>query len=43
MFAITREPLDPRSLVEAVRCDECGAVVLFYGVVRNENLGRSVR
>ncbi|MHB8516590.1 MAG: molybdenum cofactor biosynthesis protein MoaE [Dehalococcoidia bacterium] len=43
MFAITREPLNPGPLVEAVRRDECGAVVLFYGVVRNENLGRSVR
>ncbi len=43
MFAITREPLDPGPLVEAVRRDESGAVVLFYGVVRNENLGRSVR
>ncbi|MHB8377200.1 MAG: molybdenum cofactor biosynthesis protein MoaE [Dehalococcoidia bacterium] len=43
MFAITREPLNPGPLVEAVRRDECGAVALFYGVVRNENLGRSVR
>ncbi|MDE3095931.1 MAG: molybdenum cofactor biosynthesis protein MoaE [Chloroflexota bacterium] len=43
MFAITREPLDPMPLVESVRRDECGAVVLFYGVVRNENRGRSVR
>jgi molybdopterin synthase catalytic subunit len=43
MFAITRDPLDPAPLVEAVRRDESGAVALFYGVVRNENLGRSVR
>ncbi|MBF6599395.1 MAG: molybdenum cofactor biosynthesis protein MoaE [Dehalococcoidia bacterium] len=43
MFAITREPLDPRPLVDAVRRDESGAVALFYGVVRNENMGRSVR
>jgi molybdopterin synthase catalytic subunit len=43
MFAITREPLDPQPLVEAVRRDESGAVALFYGVVRNENMGRSVR
>ena len=43
MFLITEEPLDPKQLVEAVRRDESGAVVLFYGVVRNENLGRSVQ
>ena len=43
MFAITRDPLDPQRLVEAVRRDESGAIALFYGVVRNENLGRSVR
>jgi molybdopterin synthase catalytic subunit len=43
VFVITEEPLDPKPLVEAVRRDESGAVVLFYGVVRNENLGRSVQ
>ena len=43
MFLITEEPLDPKPLVEAVRRDESGAVLLFYGVVRNENLGRSVK
>lgn len=42
MFAVTPDPLDPRPLVEAVRRDESGAVALFYGVVRNENAGRSV-
>ncbi len=43
MFAIRHEPLDPKALVEAVRRDECGAVALFYGVVRNENMGRNVQ
>jgi molybdopterin synthase catalytic subunit len=43
MFAITREPLDPAPLVDAVRRDESGAVALFYGVVRNENMGRNVQ
>lgn len=43
MFAITHEPLDPTPLVEAVRRDESGAVALFYGVVRNENMGRNVQ
>lgn len=43
MFVVTRELLDPAPLVEAVRRDESGAVVLFYGVVRNENMGRNVQ
>ena len=43
MFAITHEVLDPAPLVEAVRRDESGAVALFYGVVRNENMGRNVQ
>jgi len=43
MFAITRDPLDPAPLVAAVRKDEAGALALFYGVVRNENLGRRVQ
>jgi molybdopterin synthase catalytic subunit len=43
MFEITSEPLDPAPLVAAVRRDESGAVALFYGVVRNENLGREVQ
>ncbi len=43
MFAVTYEPLDPAPLVDAVRRDESGAVALFYGVVRNENMGRSVQ
>jgi molybdopterin synthase catalytic subunit len=43
MFAVTHEPLDPTALVESVRQDESGAVALFYGVVRNENMGRNVQ
>ena len=43
MFAITHDPLEPGPLVEAVRRDESGAVALFYGVVRNENMGRRVQ
>ena len=42
VFAITAEPLDAAPLVEAVRTDEAGAVSVFYGVVRNTNLGRRV-
>jgi molybdopterin synthase catalytic subunit len=42
MFRITAEPLDALALMEAVRCDAAGAVALFAGVVRNENLNRRV-
>ena len=41
-FEVTAEPLDPKRLVGHVRKDEAGALLLFYGVVRNENLGRRV-
>ena len=43
MFAITHDVLDPAPLVSAVRRDESGAIALFYGVVRNENMGRNVQ
>ena len=39
---LTRDPLVADTLVEAVRTDASGAVVLFYGVVRNHNEGRAV-
>jgi molybdopterin synthase catalytic subunit len=42
LFEVTAEPLDPKRLVEHVRKDEAGAVALFYGVVRNNNMGRNV-
>ena len=41
-FEVTPEPLDPEKLVAHVRKDEAGAVVLFYGVVRDNNMGRRV-
>ena len=43
LFAITTDVLDPAPLVAAVRRDEAGAIALFFGVVRNENLGRRVQ
>jgi molybdopterin synthase catalytic subunit len=43
MFGVQHEPLDPAPLVAAVRRDDAGAIALFYGVVRNENLGRAVQ
>lgn len=39
---VTAEPLDPEELVRAVRQDESGAVVLFFGVARNHSEGRRV-
>jgi molybdopterin synthase catalytic subunit len=42
-FMVTSDPLDPDRLVEAVRQDESGAVVLFYGVARNNSEGKRVR
>ncbi len=43
VFQVTPEPLDPELLVKAVRKGESGALVLFYGVARNESEGRRVR
>jgi molybdopterin synthase catalytic subunit len=42
LFEVTGEELDGARVVDAVRRDDAGAIVLFYGVVRNENLGRRV-
>lgn len=42
LFEVTPEPLDPQRVVDAVRRDEAGAVALFYGIVRDNNLGRRV-
>ena len=42
LFEVTAEPLDAQRLVDHVRRAEAGAIALFYGVVRNENLGRRV-
>lgn len=42
LFELTSSPLDPSRVVEHVRRHEAGAVTLFYGVVRDHNLGRRV-
>ncbi len=42
LFEVVAGPLDPQRLVEHVRRDESGAIALFYGVVRNVNMGRRV-
>jgi molybdopterin synthase catalytic subunit len=40
---MTHEPLDPLALTALVSRPEAGAIVLFSGVVRNNNLGRGVQ
>jgi molybdopterin synthase catalytic subunit len=42
LISITADPLEPQPFIEHVRRDESGAVALFLGVVRNNNLGRRV-
>jgi molybdopterin synthase catalytic subunit len=42
MFRITPEPLDAQQVMQAAADDAAGAIALFAGVVRNENLGRRV-
>jgi molybdopterin synthase catalytic subunit len=42
LISITADPLDPQPLIEHVRRDESGALALFLGVVRSNNLGRRV-
>lgn len=41
-FEVTAGPLNPDEVVGHVRRDEAGAVALFYGVVRDNNMGRRV-
>jgi molybdopterin synthase catalytic subunit len=43
MFEITFDPLDPLPLVESVHRDRSGALVLFIGLVRDQDEGRAVR
>lgn len=40
-FALTRQPIDTRTLTDLVRRDADGAVIAFEGVVRNNSNGRS--
>ena len=43
MVRLQETPIDSNALVEELRQDEDGAVVLFLGTVRDHNLGRRVR
>jgi molybdopterin synthase catalytic subunit len=42
VFDVTRDVLDPQPLLDFVRKDESGAVVVFHGVVRGRSEGRRV-
>jgi molybdopterin synthase catalytic subunit len=42
LFEVTGEPLEPQRLIDNVREDESGAVAVFLGVVRDNNMGRRV-
>ena len=42
-FRVTPEELNAETLTAAVASPEAGAVALFFGVVRNNNLGRQVQ
>jgi molybdopterin synthase catalytic subunit len=39
---VTREPIEAAALIAAVASPEDGAVLLFWGIVRNRNEGRAV-
>jgi molybdopterin converting factor subunit 1 len=41
-FLVTEQPLDVQALHDLVLCPQAGAVSLFVGVVRDNNLGRQV-
>lgn len=43
MFELTDDVLDPKPLIEEVQHSASGALVLFLGVVRDQNQGRKVR
>ena len=39
---ITQEPIDEAKVKQAVESDTAGAVVVFYGVIRNHDGGQAV-
>lgn len=41
LFAITRDPIDPRAIEAALLAGSDGAIVTFHGVVRNNTRGRA--
>lgn len=43
LIRVTSDVLETEEAVAAVRCDQAGAVNVFLGIVRNNNLGGDVR
>ena len=43
LVRLTRDVIDPQRVIAAVESDDCGAVFLFLGTVRDHNEGSSVR
>ena len=43
VIQITREPLDRNALIATVSSPDCGGIVVFEGVVRNNARGKQVR
>ncbi len=42
MIDLTEEPLEPGPVIDAVRHSGAGAIVVFLGIVRDEDQGRKV-
>jgi len=42
LIRVTADVLETEEAVASVRCDQAGAVNVFLGIVRNNNLGRDV-
>ena len=42
MIEITSNPIDLHKILESVKADNCGAVSLFLGTVRNHSKGKEV-
>lgn len=42
MIAMTDTPIDVAAVLAAVQSDDCGAVDLFLGTVRNHNRGKAI-
>ncbi len=43
MIEITPDKIDVQKVIDAARADDCGAVTVFLGTVRNHSRGKEVR
>jgi len=43
MFGLTEKPIEVIRLIQEVSSEECGAIAIFLGTVRNENDGKPVK